>query len=78
MEIKEMEVDFLDNLPLQPVSDVMGVDRGTPIDRYYIDQFILENMDSIAGDVLEIGDNEYSSKYADKKAIHGYSHMMKM
>lgn len=48
---------------MEPVSRVFGFDRGTPIDRYYIERFIDQNRHSIRGRVLEIGDNYYTKKY---------------
>jgi len=48
---------------IKPVSKVFGFDRGQPIDRYYIEKFLLENHQYIKGVVLEIGDNYYSKKF---------------
>lgn len=47
----------------EPVSGIFGLDRGTPIDRYYIEQFLNENRALIHGDVLEISENAYSKKF---------------
>ena len=46
-----------------PLSRKFGLDRGTPIDRYYIDKFIQNNQKDIKGVCLEIGDDRYISKY---------------
>ncbi|MFE9450257.1 class I SAM-dependent methyltransferase [Streptomyces sp. NPDC006739] len=40
---------------LIPICPAFGMSRGTPIDRYYLDQFIAEIRDSVQGDVVEIG-----------------------
>lgn len=48
----------------RPVSDVFGFDRGTPIDRYYIEKFLGENQNLIKGNVLEIADSTYSKRFA--------------
>lgn len=48
---------------VKPVSKVFGFDRGKPIDRYYIENFLNENKHFIRGRVLEIGDNSYTKKY---------------
>jgi hypothetical protein len=48
---------------LQPASRVFGLDRGQPIDRYYIEDFLQENTTDIRGHVLEIGDNHYTHKF---------------
>jgi SAM-dependent methyltransferase len=46
-----------------PVSRFFGEDRGTPIDRYYIDKFLTRQSHLITGTVLEIADNKYSKMY---------------
>jgi hypothetical protein len=51
---------------LEPVSRQFGFDRGTPIDRVYIDHFMKTHSDAITGDVLEVGDNQYTKKYGKK------------
>jgi hypothetical protein len=48
----------------KPISKVFGLDRGTPIDRYYIDLFLHNNKSYIRGNVLEIENNFYTKKYA--------------
>jgi len=53
--------------PMRPISNVFGFDRGTPIDRYYIDEFLEENAILVKGNVLEIGDNTYTKKYGGNK-----------
>jgi glycosyltransferase involved in cell wall biosynthesis len=50
-----------------PFSTVFGYDRGGPIDRYYIDNFLQLHADSIKGRVLEIGDNEYTLRFGRAK-----------
>lgn len=47
----------------EPISRKFGFDRGTPIDRYYIESFIKENAPYIKGVCLEIHDNYYTKKY---------------
>ena len=48
---------------LEPISRKFGFDRGTPIDRIYIEDFLSKNQQSITGTVCEIADNSYSVKY---------------
>ena len=43
-----------------PVSRVFGFDRGTPVDRYYIENFLARHSQAIRGRVLEIGDPGYT------------------
>lgn len=50
-----------------PLSTSFGFDRGGPIDRYYIENFLEKEKGVIRGHVLEIGDNYYTVLYgADK------------
>ena len=47
-----------------PVSDHWGWDRGKPVDRYYIEQFLTEHAADMRGRVLEVKDSEYSRRFA--------------
>lgn len=46
-----------------PLSDGFGFDRGTPVDRYYIDRFVEENRGAIHGRVLEIKNSRYTHQF---------------
>lgn len=46
-----------------PISTEFGYDRGGPVDRYYIENFLKDNAHLIRGRVLEIGDNEYTLRF---------------
>lgn len=46
-----------------PISSTFGLDRGTPIDRVYIEHFLELKKKFIKGDVLEIGENTYTKKF---------------
>jgi hypothetical protein len=48
---------------LTPISRVFGFDRGQPIDRYYIEEFLQENCRDIAGQVLEVADAHYTRRF---------------
>jgi SAM-dependent methyltransferase len=50
-------------LPSQPLSNVYGFDRGTPVDRHYIHQFLSIHAVHIAGHVAEIKDATYAHRY---------------
>ena len=52
-----------DFLRTTPFSTKFGYDRGGPVDRYYIENFLQAESSSIQGRVLEIGDNEYTLKF---------------
>jgi SAM-dependent methyltransferase len=46
-----------------PTSRVFGLDRGTPIDRYYIERFLAEHAERVRGRTLEVGEREYSLRF---------------
>lgn len=48
---------------IEPVSRVFGLDRGEPIDRYYIERFLARHAGLIRGDVLEVGDDRYTRRF---------------
>lgn len=56
-------VDFGDLDRLRPISDDWGFERGTPIDRFYIEEFLALRAGDIAGDVLEIGEPMYTARF---------------
>jgi hypothetical protein len=49
--------------PMEPLSDDHGFDRGTPLDRRYIETFLARHNDSFHGSVLEVGDDRYSRRF---------------
>jgi hypothetical protein len=49
-----------------PLSRAFGLDRGQPIDRYYISTFIAENSEYIRGVALEIAEPRYASRYSQR------------
>jgi SAM-dependent methyltransferase len=55
---------------LEPVSRVFGFDRGLPVDRYYIEEFLSRWARDIAGRTLEIGDDAYTRRYGGDRATH--------
>ena len=56
-------IDFGAFRRITPISRDFGFDRGQPIDRYYIEKFLLENSARIKGRILEIGDNTYTLRF---------------
>lgn len=54
---------FGDLKRLTPISEDYGFDRGSPVDRYYIERFLGGNSGDIAGRVLEVGDNAYTVRF---------------
>jgi SAM-dependent methyltransferase len=49
--------------PMEPLSDDHGFDRGTPLDRRYIESFLAGHEDAVHGAVLEVGDDRYSRRF---------------
>jgi SAM-dependent methyltransferase len=47
----------------KPLSDHWGRDRGTPVDRYYIERFLAEEQDAIRGRVLEVMSADYTERF---------------
>ncbi|MDR1413127.1 MAG: class I SAM-dependent methyltransferase [Actinomycetes bacterium] len=47
----------------EPVNPDFGWAAGTPVDRYYLDQFLAAHADAIAGRVLEIGGRDYTLRF---------------
>src|SRR5947208_3646362 len=56
-------VRFGDLGSVRPISFYFGFDRGTPIDRYYIEKFLSTQATHIRGRVLEVGDDSYSRRF---------------
>lgn len=54
---------------LTPISPDWGMERGKPIDRYYIEQFLTRHATDIRGHVLEIGDNTYTRRFGDNHVV---------
>jgi SAM-dependent methyltransferase len=47
-----------------PLSTQFGWDRGTPVDRYYLEKFFRAQGALIRGRVLEVGDSRYSRQFS--------------
>jgi SAM-dependent methyltransferase len=56
-------VQFGDLRRLSPISQYFGSDRGQPVDRYYIENFLARNAADISGRVLEAGDDSYTLRF---------------
>jgi hypothetical protein len=53
-----------------PLSTQFGYDRGTPIDRYYIENFLAAHENDICGRTLEIGDDQYTARFGASRTTH--------
>ena len=56
-------VSFGDLGRVEPISPRWGRDRGTPIDRYYIERFLQRHAPDIRGRVLEVREPMYSARF---------------
>lgn len=55
-----------------PISEYFGFDRGTPIDRHYIEAFLAREAATIRGEVLEVLNSTYACRFggADVTQVH--------
>jgi SAM-dependent methyltransferase len=49
-----------------PFSTIWGFDRGLPVDRFYIEQFLSQNTADITGRVLEVRDDRYTKRFGTR------------
>lgn len=66
------EIELISKIGTIPVSRIYGGERGLPVDRKYIEKFLLANKGDICGTVMEIESDDYIKKYGesiDKKYI---------
>jgi SAM-dependent methyltransferase len=56
-------VNGLADLPREPLGDHHGIDRGTPVDRRYIEAFLGARRGAIRGSVLEVEDAAYTTRF---------------
>lgn len=52
-----------------PLSDCYGFDRGTPLDRHYIEKFLEDNKADVRGACLELLNNDYTLRYGGSNVI---------
>jgi SAM-dependent methyltransferase len=50
---------------LEPFSAYYGFDRGTPVDRFYIEGFLAAHAKDVRGAVLEVGNARYAQAFDD-------------
>ncbi len=69
-------VNFGDLRRVTPISRNFGCDRGRPIDRYYIENFLAAHAEDIRGHVLEFGDPYYTRRFGgDRVTRSDVSHV---
>jgi SAM-dependent methyltransferase len=52
---------------LSPVSATFGFERGQPVDRYYIENFLARHTEDIRGRVLEIREDSYTRRFGGQR-----------
>lgn len=52
---------------LTPISPIFALDRGLPIERYYIEKFLARHTNDIAGRAMEFGDTFYLDKFGSRR-----------
>lgn len=57
------KLGFEDAIAVTPISGVFGLDRGTPLDRIFINRFLEQNREIIRGDCLEVEEPGYTRKF---------------
>ena len=58
-------VNWVNLRSIKPISIKFGLDRGTPIDRVFIEDFLLKNQQYINGVCLEISEDFYTKKFGN-------------
>lgn len=57
---------------LEPISRKFGYDRGTPVDRFYIERFLDRAEARIRGVCLEVTDNAYTKRYGGNRVTESH------
>lgn len=60
-------INAIAQMGTNPVSRKFGMERGSAVDRYYIESFLEKNKKMIYGDCLEIAENTYTLKYGEDR-----------
>ncbi len=62
-------IDWADVRRVSPVSSIWGLDRGKPLDRYYIEAFLYCHRRDIRGRVLEVKDPHYTRRFGQSRVV---------
>jgi SAM-dependent methyltransferase len=55
-----------------PFSERFGWDRGTPVDRVFIERFLAANAADVRGEVLEVKDAGYTERFGGGKVVRSH------
>lgn len=76
LERDRVNASFLtEQAMVEPLNREFGFSRGTPIDRYYIEQWLEINRDFIKGDVLEVAEDTYTKRFGGNDTIPHILHV---
>jgi SAM-dependent methyltransferase len=64
-------VDFGDLRRPGPISQAFGSERGDPVDRYYIEEFLDRCSADVHGRVLEVGTDRYTRRFGGEGVTRG-------
>ncbi len=65
MAAKDPHIQFIADMPLQPLSRRFGLEFGKAIDRFYIEKFLYDNKKYISGTVMEIAEDRYIKMFGE-------------
>jgi SAM-dependent methyltransferase len=57
---------FENEIEVKPVSQIFGLERGTPLDRIFINRFLQQNQELIRGHCLEVEETVYTRKFGQQ------------
>jgi SAM-dependent methyltransferase len=55
---------------VEPVGRAFGFDRGSPVDRYYIESFLSRHTGDVRGRVMEAGGATYTRRFGGDRVMH--------
>jgi len=61
---KYIKLSAKDLYRVTPLSNCFGFDRGTPVDRYYIEKFLHQNRQYVKGCILEVAEDLSATRFA--------------
>jgi glycosyltransferase involved in cell wall biosynthesis len=62
-------ISFGDLNRTEPFSRTWGYERGTPVDRFYIEGFLAEHASDVRGRVLEVGGDDYTWAFGAERVL---------
>jgi len=66
------EIDWGDLRRTDPISRDWGYDRGIPLDRRYIDEFLAMHSSDVRGSVLEVQEDEFTRAYGGPRVTRSH------